>query len=339
MKLPLLACLAGTLVALLTVSSTRADERDFPCEGCVVVGERGVAAKPLLVVLHGDEGGPSRVAALWTAVAKKRGVVALFPNCPRKEGCTTGSFWRWNGEPSWLLAEVAQLEAAYGIDPKRRYLAGWSGGTTYLTFRFASWFPTFAAVSLTGGGARGGSPCFSGAGGTCGPFLYRMGERNPLFDLADNARKEIESCGHAVEWKVLPGLDHEGEWSAYARDAESVLDWLLTHEEGCSVEAEAPTASAAGSTTASSAVTSAVTSAGRPNAPTTSGAPPAAPRCQCGVVASDTSWGDALVGVVLLVAALHRSRSRSVTPRARFATDRSGGCRWVGGGTRRRRHG
>jgi hypothetical protein len=298
----MIALVAATVAAVGTPAPTvRADERDFPCEGCVVVGERGGAPKPLLVVLHGDEGGPSRVASVWTSLAKTRGVVAFFPNCPRKEGCTTGSFWRWNGEPSWLLGQVSTLEAAYGVDPDRRYIAGWSGGTTYLTFRFASWFPTFAAVSLTGGGARGGSGCFVGAGGECGRVLYRMGAKNPLFDLADRARAEIEACGHAVEWKVLPGLDHEGEWAAYVRDADGVLDWLLAREEGC---AAASTVGAAPSATASAPtnpMTSATSATTIPT--TTSGAPPAAPRCQCRLVGGESKapewWGAALAAMVI----------------------------------------
>lgn len=268
------------------VSSARADERDFPCDGCLVVGERGGGPRPLLVVLHGDEGGPSRVASVWTAIAKRRGVVALFPKCPREEGCTTGSYWRWNGEPSWLLAQVSKVEASYGIDPERRYLAGWSGGTTYLTFRFASWFPTFAAVSLTGGGARGGDGCPAGAGGVCAPALYRMGARNPLFDLADGARQELERCGHVVEWNVLPGLDHEGEWAAYVKDAERILDWLLVHDEGCAaVPATVPAPS--GDSAVPAAAPSAAPSSAAERATAPSGAPLATPHCRCGVVGRD----------------------------------------------------
>lgn len=238
-------CLAVASIASLAasvVSEARADERDFPCDGCVVVGERAEktsAPSPLLVVLHGDEGGPSRVQTVWSTIAKKKGVVALFPTCPRAEGCTTGSFWRWNGDATWLLDQVRKLEAAYAIDPARRYVAGWSGGTTYLTFQFDKWFPTFAAASLTGGGAPG-SRCFPRAGGACAPVLYRMGVKNPLFDLAEGAKDQIAGCGHAVDWKVLPGLDHEGEWRAYAADAESILDWLLSKKESCAAPIAVP---------------------------------------------------------------------------------------------------
>src|SRR5688500_9495387 len=90
--------------------------------GCIVV-RGGDGPRRLVVVLHGDEGSPIKVAGAWREAAKKHGLVVFLPRCPRSEGCQ-GSWWRWRGDPAWLLGQVEKIAA---IDPERRYLAGWSG--------------------------------------------------------------------------------------------------------------------------------------------------------------------------------------------------------------------
>ncbi len=119
---------AGAAIALGWSMAALADEVDFPCAGCVVMGEANAQPRPLLVLLHGDEGGPSRIVAAWRDVAAKRGMVLFAPTCPRALGCV-GSYWQWDGDPKWLLDRVADVEAKYRVDATRRYLGGWSGGS------------------------------------------------------------------------------------------------------------------------------------------------------------------------------------------------------------------
>src|SRR5262249_8198989 len=106
---------------------------DPPCAGCVVLMPAGAptAPMPLLVVLHGDDGSPARLVSTWKRAASDAGVVLFAPRCPKDEGCS-GSWWRWRGDPAWLERHVSAIEAKYPIDPERRFLAGWSGGATYL---------------------------------------------------------------------------------------------------------------------------------------------------------------------------------------------------------------
>ena len=52
----------------------------------------------------------------------------------------------------------------HNTDPTRTYLAGWSGGATYIGYRAAAWSEHFAAVSLAGGGAPPARPDASPCG-------------------------------------------------------------------------------------------------------------------------------------------------------------------------------
>ena len=226
-------CAAAALAVSAMGTAARADELNFPCDGCVVLGAVDGPPRPLLVVLHGDEGGPSRVVAAWRDTASKMGMTLFAPRCPRELGCVA-SYWQWDGDPAWLLNQVTQVAARYPVDPSRRYLGGWSGGSTYITFHPSSWFPTFAALSIAGGGAPGTDrACFRGAGGDCGPIHYVMGDGNPFFELAVRARDNARACGHEVSWNPLAGADHESEWRWYVAHTKEIATWLLAHSDGC----------------------------------------------------------------------------------------------------------
>ena len=78
---------------------------------------------PLLVVLHGDRERATVSADRWRAVAKQRGWAVLALQCPTVLGCK-GSFWQWNGDPKWVLDQVAAVAHTASIDPAQIYLAG-----------------------------------------------------------------------------------------------------------------------------------------------------------------------------------------------------------------------
>ena len=257
----------GLWLAVQATAETAWAEPVPPCAGCRLSTPSSDGPAPLLVVLHGDEGSPTKLYGAWKAATEKAGVVLFAPRCPTDRGCS-GSWWRWDGDPSWLIGEVSKLEGAHAIDPARRYLAGWSGGTTYLTFHMRSWFPTFVAVSLAGGGApsRDGQ-CLEHAGGECAPIHWLAGDRNPLFSLAEAARTEIEQCGHDVTWELHQGADHAGEWRAYQREVGDILGWLSVRSQGCGAPLPAATSATATSTGATS------TAAGGPRLDETTPAP------------------------------------------------------------------
>ena len=293
-------CASLALVTTLLVVATAHGDPSDPCPGCVVVGELSGERRPLLVVLHGDEGSPTRVLGAWKLAAEKAHVTLFAPRCPKSEGCA-GSWWRWNGDPAWLLAQVESVSKRFPTDPNRRYLAGWSGGTTYASFYIPRWFPTFAAVSLAGGGAPPHQPdCLVDAGGACGPVHYLAGDRNPLFSLAEGAHAYLERCGHAVTWELHAGADHAAEWRAYERETGAILGWLLDHPEGCAAAHAATTPIASGASSAPKAPLEAIETA--PSALPTE-APREVPsmsriqptsRCTCSLDASRSESSQAL---------------------------------------------
>jgi predicted esterase len=291
-------------------------ERDVPCAGCVLLAPQGDAPRPLLVLLHGDEGSPTKVVSAWQKAAEAAGVVLFAPRCPTALGCA-GSYWRWDGDPGWVLDQVTAVERLHAIDPRRRYLAGWSGGTTYATLHVSSWFPTFAAASFAGGGvpAHDGR-CVAHAGGGCAPIHYLAGDRNPLFDLAVGARQELEACGHDVVWDLHRGADHAGEWRAYEREVPALLAWLLDHREGCASAAPSPSTSSEPIPPAAPAEASTST-APAPRAPTR--APPTvAPGCRCGLTPGrDAAPSGPRAGLALLLLCAARARQRGGLARAR----------------------
>lgn len=221
-------------------------QRDWPCPGClldvsaVAPGAPAVVpitptseqAHSLLVVLHGDEGSPGRVFGSWRRAAKEASYLLFAPQCPRAEGCT-GSWWRWSGDPRWLMDQLDAIEARYPVDRARVYLSGWSGGATYIGLFAPSFSPRFAAMNLSGGGAPPGNRS------TCAacpmPVHYLMGDRNPLFSLAQGTRAYFEGCRHELTWDGLAGANHAAEHRAYTspEKTRAILAWFSAHPNGC----------------------------------------------------------------------------------------------------------
>jgi hypothetical protein len=236
--------------------------RDEICKGCLAAGKDRGTPQPLVVALHGDEGSPAKLMSLWSPLAERgicrreSGDVRLCeprgapgdqknfwvfaPKCPATEGCA-GSYWRWGADVGWLGKQVDAFKAAHAVDDARIYLAGWSGGATYIAMKSPDWFPRFIALSLAGGGTHPHKQdCFPATGGACAPVTFLMGSGNPLFSLAEQARRGFERCGHALDYQLLDGVDHAGEWRAYQSRVAKIAWWLLEHPEGCASRKTAP---------------------------------------------------------------------------------------------------
>ena len=180
---------------------------------------------PLLVVLHGDREHAEAAAARWRGAAKQRGWAVLALECPADQGCKD-SWWRWNGDPSWLVDQVAAVVKTAPIDPSRIYLAGWSGGATYLGMHAPAWIPTFAAVVFHGGGHSPGADCPARPL----PAYFLVGDRNPLHALVKDLRSWFDNCEQHPVWDLVSGGDHDKEERALDRKkALSILDWLSDH--------------------------------------------------------------------------------------------------------------
>ena len=154
---------------------------------------------------------------------KRRGWALLALDCPVRLGCKD-SFWKWDGDPSWVLDQVAAVAKRRPIDRARVYLIGWSGGASYIGWRAAAWSGEFAAVVLHGGGIPPGTTaCPAGRL----PAYFLVGDKNPLHRLARELRAYFEACHQDVTWDLVRGGDHAHEEAALtARKAAEILDWL-----------------------------------------------------------------------------------------------------------------
>ena len=286
---------------------------DFPCAGCVVDVPSHLPAgpRPLLVALHGDGGGVSKLERAWKAACDEAGVILLAPRCPRELGCTAGSWWQWlqnaGHDPAWLGAQIDAVTARHPVDPARVYATGYSGGATYLGW-YVPAFPTrFAAVAHVAGGAPYGGPCPA-----CKvPLLFVIGSIDPMIaPYTAPLRRYYEACGgHELVWQALPGITHEGILDVLqAGRAGESLAWLLARPAACS--ADAADAGAGDGGLGADAAVPVVSEAGSP--PATAPALPkvAAPSAGCACGHHDGVAGGAVLAVPALLMALGARRRR-----------------------------
>ena len=223
------------LAVLATIASCGLAFADEPalCRGCVLESAGGTTPAPLVVLLHGDNESASARAAMWLKPLKARGFAMLSVACPKDRGCPD-SFWRWDGDPRWLFAQVEAAARRIAIDRSRIFLIGWSGGASYMGFRADAWSPLFAALVFHGGGM---APPLDAAGrplhcdSAPPPALFLVGDKNPLHHLALALRKSLLACHHDVTWRLLAGADHDGERAAlrHPETVTALLDWLAVH--------------------------------------------------------------------------------------------------------------
>lgn len=213
-------------LALLLVATTAYAEP--PCKGCLLDVPKSDAPLPMLVVMHGDREAAPAAHARWRAAAKAKKWVLLSLDCPVDDGCTKAkehSWWQWGGEPRWIVERVADVRERVAIDPARIYLAGWSGGATYLGMRAIAWPDTFAAIVIHGGGQPPWDEAVCPAKPL--PAYFFVGNKNPLHHLAQGLRKYLEACKQEVTWDVIEGAAHAGEHRALTKKkAMAILDWL-----------------------------------------------------------------------------------------------------------------
>lgn len=210
------------LVAALTTSAA-AGAPEPPCTRCTLdVPAKTEDAVPLLVVLHGDRDHAANTAKRWRAAAKARGWALLSLECPKHDGCP-GSWWKWNGDPAWIVAQVAAVQSSLAIDPARIYLAGWSGGATYIGMHAPAWTEMFAGVVIHGGGHAPGEECAARAL----PAYFLVGDANPLHRSAVDLRAWFDGCRYDVTWDLVKRGDHDKEERALTKaKAIIILDWL-----------------------------------------------------------------------------------------------------------------
>jgi poly(3-hydroxybutyrate) depolymerase len=198
---------------------------DPPCAGCTLDLPATWKPVPLLVVLHGNNETADHAAERWRSAALARGWGVLSLQCPRALGCDEQARWyAWGGKTDWVLAQVAAVERQRPLDAARIYLAGWSGGATYIGMNGPRWQKRFAAVVLHGGG----QPPLTKIGCPRAlPAYFLVGDENPAHGAARRLRDYWKQCGEPVEWDLVGGADHAREDTALdATKATSILEWL-----------------------------------------------------------------------------------------------------------------
>jgi poly(3-hydroxybutyrate) depolymerase len=204
--------------------STAKRTRSQPCVDCVAIMPETTTPGPLLVVLHGDSGAtPADLANKWDRFAAPRDVGVLALACPRDRGCK-GSFWQWDGDPAWTVAQVDALAAKHPVDRHRVYLAGWSGGASYIGMHTQAFQDTFAGIVIHGGGHV---PLAEGCAKTKTPIAFLYGTANPLHALGVRLHEHYESCGDELSTTLIPDADHAAELRALDDHGGAILDFLL----------------------------------------------------------------------------------------------------------------
>ena len=235
---------------------------DYPCKGCLYwPPPENTPHSPLLVVLHGDAPGGKtplvkRDSEPFAKVAVERGIAVLAPMCPKDEGCRVGSYWQWvDGDPpAWIAKQIDILRRDYALDAERTWIAGWSGGASFLGYHYARLGERYGAVIFAGGGI---APATTTCAACSPPAYFLVGNKNPLHHLAKDLKTNVLSCTKDVTWDLLPGSDHAGEWRALGRAGKvgEILDWLAKHPRTCGATSVAPAASSAVSPAPSSGAT------------------------------------------------------------------------------------
>lgn len=119
------------------------------------------SAMPLVMVLHGCGSSAQKIAEVtrFNALADREGVVVVYPE--QTIWASLFLCWNWGspshqtrdtGEPSILMGILRQVAAAYGTDPHRQYVAGFSAGAAITAILAACNADSFAAAALHSGG-------------------------------------------------------------------------------------------------------------------------------------------------------------------------------------------
>ena len=223
--LALVAASARELAATPRRDTRDAPSRDAPCAGCLLVVPDHPAG--LLVVLHGDDAGASSAISDWRHAARHAQLALFAPQCPSDRGCQ-GSWWRWalsdQHDPQWLDAQIARAASAARTD--RVYVAGFSGGASYL----ASWAPAHAGAIARVAFVSGGYPASQLCPARPMSALFLIGSEDPMLEryvrpLAD----WLTTCANVdITWRVVPRLGHAAMHAALRNGrAAEVVSWLI----------------------------------------------------------------------------------------------------------------
>src|SRR5687767_11489590 len=204
------ASAAGVLAFAVIVAALRADATDPsdsgdarpPCAGCTLDVSASTDPMPLVVVLHGDTDNGRERAKKWREAVLRRRWALLSLDCPASLGCPEGSWYKWRHDPGWVREQVREVMDRVRVDASRIYIAGWSGGATFIGKHLHEWPRMFAATVIHGGGVPPRSDeC------PARPFAayFLVGDKNAGHGGARRLRAFLERCDQDLKWDLLPG--------------------------------------------------------------------------------------------------------------------------------------
>jgi predicted esterase len=206
---------------------------DWPCPGCItqIPSSYNGSPTPVVIAFHGDEATATIMFGFMQQAAQNAGYILVAPKCPADQGCTTGSWWQWNGPFTWALSQLDAVAAQYAVDDRRVYALGGSGGAVYLGYRSAELPPRIAGFAMVSGG-------FSSITNTCEscllPVYILEGDLDYLLSDAQLARDFFLGCGNEVVYDLLPGVDHQGAGEALRTGkGDAILSWFSARPNRC----------------------------------------------------------------------------------------------------------
>ena len=213
------------------------EQLGWPCASCRIDAPNSASSRPtpLLVALHGDEGTSEYIYDAYRPHARDAGWLLVSLECPRDQGCWSGSWYEWEDGPGhdwgWLGEQVDAVEAAYDVDRDAVYLTGWSGGAQYLGRYAVRFDERYAGVAYIGGGLPGWNATCPG----CAiPAYFLIGSRDFLLDSAEEMQAFLEGCAHEVRWDERPGRPHADIWDmVYDGGGTQIIDWFGARPNVC----------------------------------------------------------------------------------------------------------
>jgi poly(3-hydroxybutyrate) depolymerase len=161
---------------------------------------------PMLLLLHGSGGSGAQIAALWKDLADRAGIVLAAPDAWQSDG------WRINHDtPEFLRTVVDWVEAKHGVDERRVYLFGQSGGAVYALIMAMLESRYFAGAAVHAGAWREAAEfrALTYAQRKI-PLKIIVGDRDEFFSASAVRRTQaaLQAAGFPVEIEIVPGQHH-----------------------------------------------------------------------------------------------------------------------------------
>ncbi|HEX4301281.1 MAG TPA: dienelactone hydrolase family protein [Rhizomicrobium sp.] len=182
------------------------------------------ADAPVLLLLHGSGGNGLDIASLWKDKADCEGIVLVAPDAWRNDA------WRPKDDTPHVLGTMINDAATHtGVDFRRLYLFGQSGGAVYALLLAMIESRAFAAMAIHAGSWRAPSDFKMIALATRRmPLKIIIGDQDEYFSLASVRQTEdaLKKVGFPIAVEIVPGQHHGFNSETAAGTEESAWAFL-----------------------------------------------------------------------------------------------------------------